>query len=50
MVLDRLSAWYDGARMAEKQSLGPDVSIYRNEMMNYAHLMDLLNEGLKGKK
>lgn len=43
-VKERLEAWHDYARIAYKQLEGfGNASHYRHEMMNYAHLIDVLN-------
>src|SRR5574343_664792 len=42
-TIDRLEAWLDGARVAEKQSQDRhSAAAYHNEMMNYAHLIDVM--------
>lgn len=44
-VLERLEAWFDGARIAAKALEGTDHETgLHNTMMNYAHLIDVLNK------
>ena len=43
-ILDRLESWHESAMIAAIiQERTQNTGAYRNEMMNYAHLIDIVN-------